>query len=149
MSLWKGGRLEQGCWVWVFISFEHPSKGEIKSGVIVAMMPSVERVVRYVVQVPGVGYITGLQPAEICPIEFGQPSGSVVASEAVLFKASKAAVGVRQHTRVASGTKADEAVAAEPGIAKTLPASRPSSRRRVYYYENCMYDVLSCVFLIF
>jgi hypothetical protein len=93
---WKGGRLEQGCWVWVFISFEHPSKGEIKSGVIVAMMPSVERVVRYVVQVPGVGYITGLQPAEICPIEFGKPSGPVVASEAALFKASKAAVGVRQ-----------------------------------------------------
>jgi hypothetical protein len=96
MTRWQGGHLDQGDWVWVLISFEHPTKGEIRSGVVVAMMLSVGNISRYVVQVPGVGYITGLQPAEISPMEFGKPSGSVVASEAVLFKASKAAVGVRQ-----------------------------------------------------
>jgi hypothetical protein len=165
MTRWQGGHLDQGDWVWVLISFEHPTKGEIRSGVVVAMMLSVGNNCRYVVQVPGVGYITGLQSAEISPMEFGKPSGSVVASEAVLFKASKAAVGVRQvryvfyhisllfihcwQSRQRIASQADEAVVANPGITKTLPASRPNSRRRVYNYdhENCMYDVLSCVYL--
>jgi hypothetical protein len=95
---WQGGQLEEGSSVWVSISFEHRTKGEIRSGLVVSGSPHVRGDWRYVVQVPGVGYITGLQPAEISPVQFGKPRGSAVASEAGLFKASKAAVGVR-HVR--------------------------------------------------
>ena len=45
---------------------------------------------KYIVRVPGVGYVIGLQPTEISPVQFGKPSGIEVCSGAFLFKARNA-----------------------------------------------------------
>jgi hypothetical protein len=89
---WQGGHLDTYCEVWVIISFEHPRKGEIRGGVVVfAVAPNNGGDEwKYIVRVPGVGYVIGLQPTEISPVQFGKPSGIEVCSGAFLFKSRNA-----------------------------------------------------------
>ncbi len=95
---WHGGHLDIGCEVWVIILFEHPKKGEIYAGVVMnaAALNNEDGEWKYIVQVPGVGYVIGLQPTEISPLQFGKPwlnpraPTIEICSRAVLFKGRNA-----------------------------------------------------------
>ena len=93
---WHGGHLDIGCEVWVIILFEHAKKGRIFAGVVMNAVPlnNVGGEWKYIVQVPGVGYVIGLQPAEISPLQFGKPwlnpPTIEVCSGAFLFKGRNA-----------------------------------------------------------
>jgi len=93
---WHGGHLDIGCEVWVIILFEHAKKGRIFAGVVMNAVPlnNVGGEWKYTVQVPSVGFVIGLQPAEISPLQFGKPwlnpSTINFCSGAFLFKTRNA-----------------------------------------------------------